>query len=103
MKTGTANLPLHYGAAPRWLFTRMARLAREIAIIMVDRMYAIRACANYLAAYPSDLIYRMYAIRACRMSAKVDNTTVTNRSLSCARLLPGPRSASEIAWTLSNA
>ncbi|MCD6520343.1 MAG: DUF763 domain-containing protein [Anaerolineae bacterium] len=36
MKTGTANLPLHYGAAPRWLFERMVRLAREIAIIMVE-------------------------------------------------------------------
>lgn len=36
MKTGTANLPLHYGAAPRWLFTRMVCLAREIAIIVVD-------------------------------------------------------------------
>ena len=36
MKTGTANLPLHYGAAPRWLFKRMVRLAREIAILMVD-------------------------------------------------------------------
>ena len=36
MKTGTANLPLHYGATPRWLFNRMTRLAREIAIIMVD-------------------------------------------------------------------
>jgi len=36
MKTGTANLPLHYGSAPRWLFNRMARLAREITVIMVD-------------------------------------------------------------------
>lgn len=36
MRTGTANLPLHTGAAPRWLFTRMVRLAREIALIMVD-------------------------------------------------------------------
>ncbi|HID87168.1 MAG TPA: DUF763 domain-containing protein [Anaerolineae bacterium] len=36
MKTGTADLPLHYGKAPRWLFQRMARLAREIAIVMVD-------------------------------------------------------------------
>jgi len=35
MKTGTARLPLHYGSAPRWLFERMVRLAREIAWIMV--------------------------------------------------------------------
>ncbi|MBI4294717.1 MAG: DUF763 domain-containing protein [Chloroflexi bacterium] len=35
MKTGTANLPLHYGKAPRWLFERMTRLAREITIGVV--------------------------------------------------------------------
>jgi len=31
-RTGIANLPLHYGKAPRWLFDRMTRLAREITI-----------------------------------------------------------------------
>ena len=37
MKTGIANLPLHGGRAPRWLFDRMARLAREISyVICVD-------------------------------------------------------------------
>lgn len=30
MRTGIANLPLHSGAAPRWLFTLMVRLAREV-------------------------------------------------------------------------
>lgn len=34
MKTGTADLPLHYGKAPSWLFERMKKLAREIAIII---------------------------------------------------------------------
>jgi hypothetical protein len=29
-RTGTATLPLHYGRAPHWLFSRMAMLAREI-------------------------------------------------------------------------
>ena len=29
-KTGVANLPLHPGKAPRWLFTRMVALAQEI-------------------------------------------------------------------------
>jgi len=29
-RTGTATLPLHYGKAPRWLFSRMTLLAREI-------------------------------------------------------------------------
>ena len=36
MKTGIANLPLHYGKTPRWLFERMKLLAREIAIVVVD-------------------------------------------------------------------
>src|SRR4030065_496172 len=31
-RTGIANLPLHYGKAPRWLFDRMTRLSREITI-----------------------------------------------------------------------
>jgi uncharacterized protein len=35
-RTGFANLPLHGGKAPRWLFERMARLAREITIAIVD-------------------------------------------------------------------
>ncbi|HIC95666.1 TPA: DUF763 domain-containing protein [Candidatus Bipolaricaulota bacterium] len=36
MRTGTAELPLHYGETPRWLFARMRELARQIAILMVD-------------------------------------------------------------------
>lgn len=35
MKTGTASLPLHYGKAPRWLFTLMTRLAREISVVII--------------------------------------------------------------------
>lgn len=31
MRSGTANLPLHHGHAPRWLFARMAKLSAEIA------------------------------------------------------------------------
>lgn len=30
MKTGVANLPLHFGSTPPWLFKRMKLLAREI-------------------------------------------------------------------------
>jgi hypothetical protein len=40
MKTGTANLPLHYGKAPTWLFQRMKRLAREITFVIVDEFGA---------------------------------------------------------------
>lgn len=36
MKVGTASLPLHGGKAPRWLFDRMVKLAREITIVIVS-------------------------------------------------------------------
>ena len=36
--TGFANLPLHSGKAPAWLFSRMQRLAREVAVhVVADR------------------------------------------------------------------
>ena len=35
MRSGTANLPLHTGRAPAWLFSRMVRLAREITTHIV--------------------------------------------------------------------
>ncbi len=31
MRSGAANLPLHHGRAPRWLFERMVKLSAEIA------------------------------------------------------------------------
>jgi hypothetical protein len=40
MKTGIANLPLHGGKAPRWLFGRMVKLAREITIYIVSEFGA---------------------------------------------------------------
>lgn len=35
MKTGIANLALHHGSAPRWLFERMSNLAREVTTAIV--------------------------------------------------------------------
>ena len=35
MKRGTADLPLHRGRAPHWLFARMKRLAGEVAELVV--------------------------------------------------------------------
>ncbi|MBS4016303.1 MAG: DUF763 domain-containing protein [Candidatus Latescibacteria bacterium] len=35
MRTGYTNLPLHYGAAPRWLFNRMTKLARAMSEIIL--------------------------------------------------------------------
>ncbi len=40
MRTGIANLPLHYGKAPSWLFQRMKALARQITIVIVDEFGA---------------------------------------------------------------
>ncbi len=30
MKTGIANLPLHYGKAPRWFFSRSIEFLRKV-------------------------------------------------------------------------
>ncbi|HOQ19898.1 MAG: DUF763 domain-containing protein [Methanothermobacter sp.] len=35
-RTGHANLPLHHGHAPRWLFKRMVKLAKAITSIIID-------------------------------------------------------------------
>ncbi|MGQ9700551.1 MAG: DUF763 domain-containing protein [Candidatus Bipolaricaulaceae bacterium] len=35
-RTGYADLPLHGGKAPRWLFSRMVQLAREIFLLMAE-------------------------------------------------------------------
>ena len=39
-RTGTAQLPLHGGKAPAWLFSRMIKLAREISIHIVSEFGA---------------------------------------------------------------
>ncbi len=36
MRTGYADLPLHGGKAPAWLFQRMVRLSREIIVFMAS-------------------------------------------------------------------
>ena len=35
MKVGLADLPLHWGKAPKWLFNRMVKLSREISEIII--------------------------------------------------------------------
>ena len=47
-KTGTADLPLHYGRAPRWLFNRMALLGREITLAIVTE-FDVREMLRRLA------------------------------------------------------
>jgi len=39
-RTGVANLPLHYGKVPAWLFERMCQLARQITIATVTEFGA---------------------------------------------------------------
>jgi hypothetical protein len=39
-RTGIANLPLHYGKVPPWLFMRMSQLAREITIVTITEFGA---------------------------------------------------------------
>jgi len=36
IKTGTSDLPLHYGRTPRWLFEQMVKLAREISLVLIS-------------------------------------------------------------------
>ncbi|MHB0975760.1 MAG: DUF763 domain-containing protein [Candidatus Aquicultorales bacterium] len=36
MRTGSANLPLHGGKAPAWLFNLMKQLAREVTLAVVE-------------------------------------------------------------------
>src|ERR1700736_5004751 len=36
MRTGTADLPLHGGRAPHWIFERMALIAREMALAILS-------------------------------------------------------------------
>ena len=40
MRTGIANLPLHQGRAPAWLFGRMVRLGRQVLLAMAEAMAA---------------------------------------------------------------
>ncbi len=51
-RTGIANLPLHYGKVPPWLFDRMVRLAREITIAIswrnLGRFLQIDECEGIL-------------------------------------------------------
>jgi hypothetical protein len=39
-RTGIANLPLHYGRVPHWLFDRMVKLAKEITIVIITEFGA---------------------------------------------------------------
>jgi len=36
MRTGSANLPLHGGKAPKWLFGRMVKLAKAVSTVFIE-------------------------------------------------------------------
>lgn len=40
MRTGIANLPLHYGSAPQWLFSRMKELSSRIITVIISEFGA---------------------------------------------------------------
>ena len=44
MRTGSANLPLHGGKAPKWLFGRMVKLAKAVSTVFIEE----RGCDQYL-------------------------------------------------------
>lgn len=73
-RTGTADLPLHGGRAPAWLFRRMTRLAAALTEALV--LYARRTPAEIEAwgrlpgLDPEPLVY------ASRLTAKVDSAAV---------------------------
>jgi len=51
-RTGIANLPLHYGKVPPWLFGRMCQLAREITVVTVyETPVSLRDPASYSFAH----------------------------------------------------
>jgi len=51
MRTGVANLPLHYGSCPPWLFGRMKKLSREITIFIVENFGAEKFLENISHPY----------------------------------------------------
>lgn len=87
-RTGTATLPLHAGRAPRWLFDRMTRLARAIALMMTEEFG------------PGELLARLadpYWFQAfgCTLGFDWHSSGVTTTV--CAALKEGLRGAEEAA------
>src|SRR5918997_2350485 len=50
-RTGTADLPLHGGKAPAWLFQRMTRLSREIVVFMASEFGTAEILRRLSAPY----------------------------------------------------
>ena len=71
-RTGSAHLPLHAGKAPRWLFSRMVRLSREISIFLVAESAARRCCA----ACPTLLVPGVRLRARLRLALERVTTTV---------------------------
>ncbi len=46
-KTGIANLPLHGGAAPKWLFKRMVKLSEGIISLMVSEFGTVEVLKRF--------------------------------------------------------
>jgi hypothetical protein len=48
MRTGAANLPLHHGRAPKWLFKRMEKLAGAISVVIIEE-YGVKELLKRLS------------------------------------------------------
>lgn len=68
MRTGYAHLPLHGGKAPRWLFSRMVKLAREMTCLIVSEHGADELLVRL--SDPSSALSSRYLSRSDSTSSK---------------------------------
>lgn len=47
-RRGVANLPLHGGHPPKWLFTRMVNLSRALASVIIEE-YSLNKFLNRIS------------------------------------------------------
>ncbi|RLE30363.1 DUF763 domain-containing protein, partial [Candidatus Acetothermia bacterium] len=50
-RTGTADLPLHGGRAPRWLFSRMVALGREVLCALTEEFGTVEVLRRLADPY----------------------------------------------------
>jgi hypothetical protein len=63
-RMGIANLPLHYGKVPPWLFGRMCQLAREITTATVTEFGTGEMLRRLSDPYWFQAFWAMTGIRA---------------------------------------
>ena len=76
MKTGLADLPLHWGKAPKWLFERMKELGKEICVILIDE-YGKYKIGRYYSDYVSLFIFKSNLYSYLIVFASVDSVILS--------------------------